>query len=431
MIQLEKEIISRSISVITNAIKDKRVVIFGKNAYTPIIINILEDNGVEVSKIFDNDSSKHGECWGIDVCKPYKLSDDTVIYLIASRFYSDMKNQLIDLGVCHKCIIRLMDVDFYYKCVSLYEENMILLEEGEKTVTRIDERYGDIPTLVFPSASLGDASLPGRHIRYAYDSDKVLALVRSKAICDVLEPVSNLCFCILSEFEMKSVEKYYWTYCDRLCNYEYVHTTPSTISSTRIGYETISYKGHSFAEAFGKTILKHKNETRIKPIRYSSSSKEDIDSMLIKNGLKPLKTIFFVPWTNTMRIIPYHFWNRIVAYANDRGFTVCTNIGNPKKEKAIKGTIPLMCEIRDLPMVVERCGYSIMARSGISDIIGYLSGIKKIVIYGDDMYSFCDVFSFNDLRKGDIDINAEQIVISERDEAKSIRRIEQIIDTWV
>lgn len=430
MLNVDRDIIANRISKIVGEEKnnDKEIVIFGRNAYLPIIINALEERGLHAKKIIDNDVEKSGTYWGIPVCQPYRLEKSSEIFFIASRFYGEMKRQLLELGVKNDAIYKVIDVNIYKRTEKKCEDNLELLEEGEKIYDRIITEYGNIPVLIFPSSSIGDAFLPGRHIPYALQGKIALALVRSQVICKILAPLDNLRFLILSNREMLSIEKYYWTNLESLRNVEFMHTTPVTISSTRIGYEVISQKGFAFAQAFGRKILKHDSPEKIDNFRYEGNDDFNIKNML--NNIPRGKTIIIAPFANTMKEFPFHFWKEISDYAQRKEFTVCTNIGNFEREKPIEGTIALHCEIENIRKVMELAGYVIMARSGLSDILGDDNKIRKIVIYGEDKYSFSNVFSFNDLRKGKIDEYATQIIVKEGNPDKAMDDIKKIIDLW-
>ena len=72
-------------------------------------------------------------------------------------------------------------------------------------------------------------------------------------------------------------------------------------------------------------------------------------------------------------------WAQVVNELNNKGYTVCTNVAS-KKEKAIKGTIPLFIPYKQLVPFLDEAGYFIGIRSGICEVLAS-STCKKIVLY--------------------------------------------------
>ena len=104
-----------------------------------------------------------------------------------------------------------------------------------------------------------------------------------------------------------------------------------------------------------------------------------IDSLFTQNGLIPGKTVLIAPYSYTLPNISKKMWAQVVNELNNKGYTVCTNVAS-KKEKAIKGTIPLFIPYKQLVPFLDEAGYFIGIRSGICEILAS-STCKKIVLY--------------------------------------------------
>ncbi len=107
--------------------------------------------------------------------------------------------------------------------------------------------------------------------------------------------------------------------------------------------------------------------------------KSKIDSLFTQNGLIPGKTVLIAPYSYTLPNLSKKMWVQVADDLKEKGYTVCTNVAS-KKEKAIKGTVPLFIPYKQLVPFLDKAGYFIGIRSGICEILAS-STCKKIVLY--------------------------------------------------
>lgn len=95
-----------------NQIRNKNVIIFGAGLRGENYIQILMNKDIDIEGVSDNNSDLWGKsCCGIKIISPndaistYKKNDN-IIFLIASKYYfEEIKNQLMENGVCEEDII--------------------------------------------------------------------------------------------------------------------------------------------------------------------------------------------------------------------------------------------------------------------------------------------------------------------------------------
>lgn len=104
-----------------------------------------------------------------------------------------------------------------------------------------------------------------------------------------------------------------------------------------------------------------------------------IDSFFEKYELKREKTVLLIPRSVSLEPVQETFWELLVRNLKESGYDVLMNLGN-EKEKAIKGTIPVLLPVDSMVSLAERCGICISVRCGLLDLIESAK-IRHIVLY--------------------------------------------------
>ena len=110
-----EQIYAKLDDLISNRIlDDSNVILFGMNSSSIVIAKYLEKRGIHIAAYIDNNEKKIEESTDlVPVMKPdsmKKLYGDKVRILIMSKYYEEMKNQLIELGYSvEKHIYRVLD----------------------------------------------------------------------------------------------------------------------------------------------------------------------------------------------------------------------------------------------------------------------------------------------------------------------------------
>lgn len=110
-----------------------------------------------------------------------------------------------------------------------------------------------------------------------------------------------------------------------------------------------------------------------------SDNQADIETIFAQHSLIKGRTVLIAPRNNTLPPIQNRFWKKVIKHLKEKGYTVCTNIANPK-DKALKGTIPLFIPYSQIVPFLNMAGYFLSIRSGLCDIVSS-SNCKKIILY--------------------------------------------------
>ena len=118
----------------------------------------------------------------------------------------------------------------------------------------------------------------------------------------------------------------------------------------------------------------------------------EVEAIFRENGLKPGRTALIAPYAGKSEMwgVPMSFYEEITRRLQEKGYTVCTNSGNAKREPPISGTCPLLVPHRLLKPFCQRAGIFIALRSGLCDMVSDAEGCKKIILYTDmPIHSVC------------------------------------------
>lgn len=114
------------------------------------------------------------------------------------------------------------------------------------------------------------------------------------------------------------------------------------------------------------------------PICKDADSSEVLRDIKVKKGC----TIILAPYASVTKQIPFSFFDMLSRFFSNNGFEVLTNITNPNQRIA-EYSLPLCCDISDIAVVAEYCGWVIGIRSGLMDLLCYAK-CHIIVLYPTD-----------------------------------------------
>lgn len=133
------------------------------------------------------------------------------------------------------------------------------------------------------------------------------------------------------------------------------------------------------SDRYKKYVFNVNQELNPYKIKTTKCKKELLKRYNIKN-----KSIIIMPYANTVVNLKTIFWENLVNCLNNLGYNVYTNIGNPKLEKAVKGTTPLNISLSDIFDISYEINCFIALRSGICEYLA-LNNSKMIVINKNEM----------------------------------------------
>lgn len=120
------------------------------------------------------------------------------------------------------------------------------------------------------------------------------------------------------------------------------------------------------------------NEVFNVPIYKDTNSPEVLRDMNVKKGC----TIILAPYASVTKQLPFSFFDMISRFFSNNGYDVLTNITN-SNQRIAECSLPLCCDISDILVVAEYCGWVIGIRSGLMDLLCY-ARCHIIVLYPSD-----------------------------------------------
>lgn len=368
---------------------DCNVVCFGNNDITAETINILNKNNIPVSCIFDNGCEGENENRiAIVHPKDYDVSPKTVV-LIGSKYYNEMKQQLIELGYKNKQLVQTVTyIDMYIPEVTAgtFLSQLKELLEARAIYKRVFQGLGDDAMLfVSPAKSIGDiylilmytrAYIKKQNIgnyRYIISGGAAEAVCRACGVQDYIKLSVNEMFLLCKFIRFMDIPDSKVTVCNEIWAY------------TNLGKNAIGYgKYNNFSLCYKKSTFAMKDDDMQFECPFSKYE-GDIHKVFAANNFKEGKTVLLAPYTNYLRPLPNEIWTIIADRLIKKGFSVCTNCAS-ESEKPVEGTIPINLGFGEICAFIETAGYFIGARSGLCDVISS-SNADIHIIYQQRMES--------------------------------------------
>lgn len=365
----------------SNELQDKHIYIFGHCNATEELIEILQEKGLDVCAILDNNMLKYGTYnKHIVIARPdYILEEKSsnVIVLIAARAYATMYKQLRSLGFKGE-ICKVVEYNSYAE-YSLSDETIermsARVDRGKIILDKINKSYNNPFLFLFPFAALGDVYIAMSYLPYFMKergiSNCVIAVI-GKACAKVVDIFGGYKIEILSQKDMDEfiqaslhAEKENMFICHQ--DRPYVVNLHKALHIKKITLEQMYCCG----------VFKLPLDT--KPCDPTNLKKYPLIEDIQRN-----KSVILSPYAKSVTLLPEVIWNDIVKYYASQGYQCYTNVA--AEEKALVGTIPISPQISQMQSVVERAGIFIGIRSGMCDVIRNANAIK-IALYPDYNYS--------------------------------------------
>lgn len=370
-------------------IKNYEVVCFGNNDVTAETIRFLNERKISVNCIFDNGYEGENEN-GIPVMHPgdYAVSEKMFI-LIGSKYYNEMKQQLLKLGYTDTQIIQTISyVDMYIPAATnrvFFTElcELIKAKSVYKKVTKNMDEDGIL--FVSPAKSIGDIYLVLMYTRTYIKKENiknfryVITGGAAEAICKACN-VSNYVKITVKEMLMLRKLVRFLDIPDSrvmVCNEIWAYTN---LGKNIIGYG----KYNNFSLCYKKSVLGIKEDNLQFECPFPKYD-GDIHKIFHDNNLIEGKTVLLAPYTNYLKPLPNEMWIKIADKLKERGFSVCTNCAS-EEEKPVPGSIPINLGFGEICSFIETAGYFIGARSGLCDVISS-SNADIHIIYQKHMES--------------------------------------------
>lgn len=408
------------------AFENARIYLFGMNTPGDRVIQYLNSLGYHVEGILDNNTMNQGKTMlGVPVGAPDILigkDKDAIRVLICSRYYEEMKSQLLRMGCVHeKYVSRLLSYG-QSRTLDSSKENFEAEKEkvlqGSRILSEIKRKYENAVFFAVPIRANGDAylsSVLAKRFLEKYPQKKVVV------IC-----IGNFCAQIIQQdgifaevVEQEQMEKI--IACVGFLGYEisgvrvfYPRAWHYSILFRLAGYKKINYLQLLAASVGCGELAKRGDKSR---------------NTVWTAGLKSpfhKESIILSPYANSLPNFPISFWEQIAEGLQERGYNVYTNSGS-ELEPVIKNTEKLFLPIREMIEMMNQVKAFISIRNGLCDVLAEC-GCQKIILYpekGMEQGTVLDCYSLNGMGLCD---DAEEIVYTEGNEKMVLEKIFFVIN---
>lgn len=372
--------------IISGLLNNKRVMVFGTNASSSIMINYLLENRVVVDRVLDNNPQVQGSYFlEIEVSTPEKTlvpHFDQVVILIASRYYEEMKRQLESLGYEENVhVFQVVDLnqnsDFNLSIETFHKYEQLVLK-GLDVYQRLREKYNSDLVLMSPVKPNGDiyviCSYLNEFVQRNHGAANYVFTVVGKS-CELTAKLFDL-----EHIELLSIEDN-----DRLVALANFFPDQIKLLNPYHNFQEIyhhldGYKGLTFVDEIKQGIFGLPEDV-IPEYPVKMNDVESVLSICEEYDVVKGKSVIIAPYANSIPLIKSTFWEDLVKALNSQGYKVFTNCGTPH-EVPIIGSEKIYFSFEDAVAISEYAGTVISYRSGFCEIIAS-SKCKKIIIYPD------------------------------------------------
>ena len=378
-------------------LNDKFIVLFGMNTPGDEVINYLARKGFGVNAVIDNNVLNKGKkLAGVSVYLPGELlsevREDAVI-LICSRYFSEMKKQLEEMGYnSEKQIFQVLDMGAgttYSIEEKYFEENKNGMISAYDTLKRFRDMYGsDVRLILAPVKANGDVYIISSMFT-DYVAKRNYENVRLVVIGMACKKIAGM-FGIDDVIAVTQEEMDNLVRVSRFVGREAtgVEVVQPYYMYTSIFAGLEGYKKLNFNDFFGYGYLL-KDEDREMNLPINSMSEEEIEKLAKSLSIEKGKTFILAPYANSLPQVEWGFWIKLVEELKKMGYKVFTNSASDDEEQ-VPGSEKIFFQIKDTVKLLEYAGGFIAMRNGLCEVASSAK-CKQIIVYPDKAGGFAKI----------------------------------------
>jgi hypothetical protein len=359
--------------------EDLTLYAFGHTAATEQVRRRLDRDGIRLSAVLDNNPLKQGgSLGGVPILAPEAVTDHCgpSLVLIASRFYDDMRRQLIDLGYAEERILRVADFSITTDTAAGADP-----DRGTRLLERLRRAHPGRHLVLCPFGAFGD-------VYWA------LAYLPAFAAAHQLRPlvpvvVGEGCREVARLFGFEDADSLTQVAMDDLV---------AAVVSAEASDATIAHHDRPYGSTAPVRVLDERFVAFIDMYRelvYGLSDRAEPQTPSrervrrgnrrpVSDGLAPGRTVLLAPYAKSVLPVASSFWKDTAELYASQGYAVATVVHGA--EDAVPGTVALEVEIEDLLEVAEHAGTFIALRSGLCDVV-HAARARKVHVSPDAYYS--------------------------------------------
>jgi len=362
-------------------LQDARLYAFGHTAATEEMRRRIGRYNLTFSGVLDNNPAKQGSSLhGVPVVAPDAVADVSVrsVVLIASRFYSEMRQQLVDMGYAGE-IIRVGTLSIATDTATGSDSS-----RGARLLDQLRVAHPGRHLVVCPFAALGD-------VYWALAYLPAFAAAGRRVEPAVVVVVGEGCRQVARLFGHEDVYSLTQVEMDDLVG----AVVGAGAQDATIAHHDRPYGDGAPVRALDERFvaftdiyrdLVYKLPSRSLPhgprrcVVAQASHAEPSWASEIPRG----RTVLMTPYAKSVVPVPWSFWEQTADRYASQGDVVATLVYGD--EDRVPGTLALEVPIPELLDAVEHAGTFISLRSGLCDVV-HTARARKVHVFPDAHYS--------------------------------------------
>jgi hypothetical protein len=358
-------------------LRDVVVYAFGHTAATEEIRSRLGRYGIALTGILDNNRAKQGgSLHGVPVIPPNAVTDVSVpsVVLIASRFHSEMHQQLVDLGYAGE-IIRVGNLSIATDAASDADSS-----RGARRLDQLRIAHPHRHLVVCPFGALGD-------VYWALAYLPAFAAARRLPPAAVVV-VGEGCRQVARLFGHEDVHSLTQVEMDDLV----AAVVDGAAQDATIAHHDRPYgdgapvraldeRFVAFIDLYRDLVYKLPPQTRPQaPRRDGPAHADPVWASEIPRG----RGVLLAPYAKSVVPVPWSFWEHTAERHASQGDVVATLVHGD--EEPVPGTLTLEIPIPELLDAATHAGTFIGLRGGLCDVV-HTARARKVHVFPDAYYS--------------------------------------------
>jgi len=410
----------------------KSLVAIGRLEHLKIIQRMLNEFGLELDAIVDNDMKKQGVIVnGVSIYSPEEFlipfNENRIILIYSPKYWQEILVQFEKMGYKEGENIIVLEKPNL-------SSNIYSIIKGFRIYKSLEKKYGKQTKIFLCNCPLGDFYLLGIYFNeYIKENniDNYVVVGTSKGLRELAGLFGLTNFEELRPEETTLLTGLYSFMSDAL------NLKVLTIWQGAFRFNpciTRQKKDFTFIDTF-KSFIYNLNEDAPKKLPEFEGGKSII-KVLEEKCLEKNNTVILAPYSYSMQSLPIIFWKKLSDKLIEKGFKVAVNIDDGREVNSIDGTQTLNINLKESIDALEYSGYLVGIRSGFFDVTSSAK-CKRVVFYPQKIkgqitgsWNSTDL-DFNSLKLMGLCDDAKEIEFIRSDlydEAKSELLLKQIIE---
>ncbi len=354
---------------------------FGHTAATEQMRRRLGRYDIMLTGILDNNPAKQGgSLHGVPVIPPRAITDVDVpsVVLIASRFHSEMRQQLLDLGYAGD-IIRVGTLSIETDAASGRDR-----DRGARLLDQLRVAHPDRHLVVCPFGALGD-------VYWALAYLPASAASGRRLLPAVVVVVGEGCRQVARLFGHEDVYSFTQVEMDDLVGAVVDGgAQDATIAHHDRPYgdgapvRALDERFVAFADMYRELVYKLSARTRPHVPRRDLPAQASHADPSWASEVPRGRGVLMTPYAKSVVPVSWSFWERTAERHLSHGDVVATVVHGD--EDPVPGTLAFEIPIPELLDAVEHAGTFISLRSGLCDVV-HTARARKVHVFPDAHYS--------------------------------------------